>query len=402
MENIIKEINNYKNFTLKDYVSLVSKYGEKDVIIAFKYLLTKYKDNSKILKKYGAAYILIELDNLKMNNDSFDDLCKKYGKENLNNFLNDFQELEISSKNDDVIYWLMERMNYMLLKEEAKDDSFDDGSVNYYLKELGEISIFNEEEEKKYFTEYLQTKDINIKNKIIEANLKLVISIAKKYQGFGLSIEDLIQEGNFGIIKAVERFDVNKGYKFSTYAIWWIRQFITRAIAYQSRTIRISANLNESLVKYNKYFSSYLQENGKEPSREEIAKALNCSLSRVDNILKLSYNKTVSLESHVIDDDGSDDSLLGDFIPNDFPSPEDIAYKDALKTSIEEALNTLTDKEKIVIKYRFGIDRESPMTLEEVGKIFGITREGVRLIQAKALKKLRHPSRKAYWDGFNY
>lgn len=264
-----------------------------------------------------------------------------------------------------------------------------DDPVRMYLKEIGKIPLLKPHEEVE-FARLMSEGDERSKQKLVEANLRLVVSIAKRYVGRGMLFLDLIQEGNLGLIKAVEKFDYKKGYKFSTYATWWIRQAITRAIADQARTIRIPVHMVETINKLIRVSRQLLQELGRDPKPEEIAKVMNMSEDKVREIMKIAQDP-VSLETPIGEEE---DSHLGDFIPDeDAPAPAEAAAYSLLKEQIEEALNTLNDREQKVLKLRFGLEDGRARTLEEVGKEFDVTRERIRQIEAKALRKLRHPSR---------
>ena len=261
--------------------------------------------------------------------------------------------------------------------------------VRMYLKEIGKVPLLSAEEEIE-LAQKMEEGDEEAKKKLAEANLRLVVSIAKRYVGRGMLFLDLIQEGNLGLIKAVEKFDYRKGYKFSTYATWWIRQAITRAIADQARTIRIPVHMVETINKLIRVSRQLLQELGREPSPEEIAKEMNMPVERVREILKISQ-EPVSLETPIGEEE---DSHLGDFIQDDHvPVPADAATFTLLKEQLSEVLGTLTEREQKVLRLRFGLDDGRARTLEEVGKEFNVTRERIRQIEAKALIKLRHPSR---------
>ena len=271
-----------------------------------------------------------------------------------------------------------------------------DDPVRQYLKEIGRIPLLDGEQEKA-LAERMMNGDEDAKGILVESNLRLVVSIAKKYLGRGMYFLDLIQEGNLGLMKAVEKFDYTKGYKFSTYATWWIRQAITRAIADQARTIRIPVHMVETIHKVTKYSRQMLQELGREPTAEEIGEKIGLSADRVREILKISQDP-VSLETPIGEEE---DSHLGDFIPDDdTPAPADAAASTILREVIERELHTLTPREEHVIKLRFGLYDGRNRTLEEVGKEFDITRERIRQIEAKALRKLRHPSRARHLRGF--
>lgn len=261
--------------------------------------------------------------------------------------------------------------------------------VRMYLKEIGRVDLLTAEEEIE-LAKRIEQGDEEAKRRLAEANLRLVVSIAKRYVGRGMLFLDLIQEGNMGLIKAVEKFDYRKGFKFSTYATWWIRQAITRAIADQARTIRIPVHMVETINKLIRVQRQLLQDLGREPTPEEIAEDMDLTPEKVREILKIAQ-EPVSLETPIGEED---DSHLGDFIEDqDATSPADHAAYELLKEQLEDVLDTLTDREENVLRLRFGLDDGRTRTLEEVGKVFGVTRERIRQIEAKALRKLRHPSR---------
>lgn len=261
--------------------------------------------------------------------------------------------------------------------------------VRMYLKEIGRVPLLSAEEEINLATK-IEKGDEEAKRRLAEANLRLVVSIAKRYVGRGMLFLDLIQEGNMGLIKAVEKFDHSKGFKFSTYATWWIRQAITRAIADQARTIRIPVHMVETINKLIRVQRQLLQDLGREPLPEEVAKEMDLTPDKVREILKIAQ-EPVSLETPIGEED---DSHLGDFIEDqEAMAPSDAAAYELLKEQLEDVLDTLTDREENVLRLRFGLDDGRTRTLEEVGKVFGVTRERIRQIEAKALRKLRHPSR---------
>ncbi len=281
----------------------------------------------------------------------------------------------------------------------ANDDDLDmalstdqiaiDDPVKIYLKEIGRVPLLTPEEEIE-LAQRMAQGDPYAKKRLSEANLRLVVSIAKRYVGRGMQFLDLIQEGNLGLIKAVEKFDYTKGYKFSTYATWWIRQAITRAIADQARTIRIPVHMVETITKVKKVSSTLLHKNGREATAEEIAEELKLPLDRVREIIRISQDP-VSLETPIGEEE---DSHLGDFIPDEeAPAPAEAASQMLLKEQLDDVLGTLTEREGKVLRLRFGLDDGRQRTLEEVGKEFNVTRERIRQIEAKALRKLRHPSR---------
>jgi RNA polymerase primary sigma factor len=276
-----------------------------------------------------------------------------------------------------------------------KDKSSSD-PVRMYLKEIGRISLLTRDQEIK-LAKGVDKGDLASKAHLTTSNLRLVVSIAKKYIGRGMSFLDLIQEGNKGLIRAVEKYDWKRGYKFSTYATWWIRQAITRAIADQARTIRIPVHMVETINKLVRTSRKLMQELGREPTPKEVGKEMGLEPAKVREIMKISQ-KTTSLETPVGDDE---DSYLGDFIPDETSeSPYDLTSKKLLKENLDEVLAALSDREAKVLKMRFGLGGKRPMTLEEVGKEFGVTRERIRQIEAKALRKLKHPSRRKKLQDF--
>ncbi len=283
------------------------------------------------------------------------------------------------------VYDTAEKMEKIL----SQDGVTIDDPVRMYLKEIGKIALLTPERET-YLAEQISLGNKAAKDELIEANLRLVVSIAKRHVGKGMYFLDLIQEGNLGLIKAVEKFDYSKGYKFSTYATWWIRQAITRAIADQARTIRIPVHMVETIHKVSRTARQLLQELGREPTTDEIAERLNMTPEKVREIMKIAQDP-VSLETPIGEEE---DSHLGDFVEdNDSPAPSDSASYSLLREQLCNILHTLTPREEQVIKLRFGLEDGRPRTLEEVGRQFQITRERIRQIEAKALRKLRHPSR---------
>ena len=327
--------------------------------------------------------------------------------------INDFfSDMELNSEQMEKVFDYLEANNIDVLRISADDDveimlsdedevdiekidlSVPDGisiedPVRMYLKEIGKVPLLSAEEEVE-LAKRMAEGDEDAKKRLAEANLRLVVSIAKRYVGRGMLFLDLIQEGNLGLIKAVEKFDYEKGFKFSTYATWWIRQAITRAIADQARTIRIPVHMVETINKLIRVSRQLLQELGREPTPEEIAEELDMPVERVREILKISQ-EPVSLETPIGEEE---DSHLGDFIQDDnVPVPAEAAAATLLKEQLDEVLDTLTEREQKVLRLRFGMNDGRARTLEEVGKEFDVTRERIRQIEAKALRKLRHPSR---------
>lgn len=294
----------------------------------------------------------------------------------------------------EVVRYMDEELKEIALNEEEIDISVPDSisvddHVRMYLKEIGKVPLLSTDDEVE-LARLMSEGDEAAKKRLTEANLRLVVSIAKRYVGRGMLFLDLIQEGNLGLIKAVEKFDYSKGYKFSTYATWWIRQAITRAIADQARTIRIPVHMVETINKLIRVSRQLLQELGRDPQPEEIAKEMNMSVDKVREIMKIAQ-EPVSLETPIGEEE---DSHLGDFIPDDdAPAPSELASFMLLKEQLMGVLDTLTSREEKVLRLRFGLDDGRPRTLEEVGKVFNVTRERIRQIEAKALRKLRHPSR---------
>lgn len=335
---------------------------------------------------------------------------KQKGKLTTKEITDALEELDFDVEQMDRLYESLENLNIDIIEDYLPDDldfaknpnlnleientlvaegvNIDD-PVKVYLKEIGRVPLLSAEEEIDLATR-MQQGDVYAKKRLSEANLRLVVSIAKRYVGRGMQFLDLIQEGNLGLIKAVEKFDYTKGFKFSTYATWWIRQAITRAIADQARTIRIPVHMVETINKVKKVSSQLLHKNGHEPSAEEIASVLEMPVDKVREIIRAAQ-EPVSLETPIGEEE---DSHLGDFIPDDdAPAPADAASHTLLKEQLDEVLSSLTEREEKVLRLRFGLEDGRSRTLEEVGKEFDVTRERIRQIEAKALRKLRHPSR---------
>lgn len=338
---------------------------------------------------------------------TYKEVLRSFEKLDINpEFIDDFykqaedNDLEILGFQDDMIPEKVEETDESEVKDEpdffvsqSDDDILKgvniDDPVRMYLKEIGKVPLLTAEEEIE-LAKSMQDGDEEAKKKLAEANLRLVVSIAKRYVGRGMLFLDLIQEGNLGLIKAVEKFDYTKGFKFSTYATWWIRQAITRAIADQARTIRIPVHMVETINKLIRIKRQLLQELGRDPTPEEIALEMEMDTDKVREILKIAQ-EPVSLETPIGEEE---DSHLGDFIPDDeVQAPSDVATFTLLREQLSNVLHTLTDREQKVLRLRFGLDDGRARTLEEVGKEFDVTRERIRQIEAKALRKLRHPSR---------
>jgi RNA polymerase primary sigma factor len=331
---------------------------------------------------------------------------KKEGELTYEEIMDALEDIDLDSEDIEKIYDIFSEMNIEVVNSKLEDNSEDedddsgldlsvpkgvgiDDPVRMYLKEIGKVDLLTAAEEVE-LAKRIEQGDEWAKQQLVEANLRLVVSIAKKYVGRGMLFLDLIQEGNMGLMKAVEKFDYTKGYKFSTYATWWIRQAITRSIADQARTIRVPVHMVETINKLIRVSRQLLQEKGREPKAEEIGEEMDISAEKVREIMKIAQ-EPVSLETPIGEEE---DSHLGDFIEDvDSPAPASAASYILLKEQLDGVLDTLTDREKRVLELRFGIEDGRPRTLEEVGKEFGVTRERIRQIEAKALRKLRHPSR---------
>lgn len=341
-------------------------------------LLEQGKKNGELTYNEIAA----KCEALEMDADQIEkiyDFLEKQGVEVIGNFEDDLPEIE-----DDFNITEDELADLSVPESVSIDDP-----VRMYLKEIGKVPLLSSQEEAE-LAQKMANGDKEANLRLAEANLRLVVSIAKRYVGRGMLFLDLIQEGNLGLIKAVEKFDYTKGYKFSTYATWWIRQAITRAIADQARTIRIPVHMVETINKLIRVTRQLVQELGRDPLPDEVAKEMNMPIDKVGEIMKIAQ-EPVSLETPIGEED---DSHLGDFIQDDeAPAPSDAATFTLLKEQLMDVLNTLTPREEKVLRLRFGLDDGRARTLEEVGKEFNVTRERIRQIEAKALRKLRHPSR---------
>ena len=365
---------------------------------------TTKKDKKQPEEKYELAVVRFIKDLKKNKEDTVsyvkitDDLAEPFGleKEQMDDLVQKFEDEGIGVVDEDGNPLIKQLEKEEKAVERAKKEEMIappgvkiNDPVRMYLKEIGRVDLLSAAEEVT-LAKRIEAGDDLAKQELAEANLRLVVSIAKRYVGRGMSFLDLIQEGNMGLMKAVEKFDYEKGFKFSTYATWWIRQAITRAIADQARTIRIPVHMVETINKLVRIQRQLLQDLGREPTPEEIGAEMDLPTEKVRDILKISQ-EPVSLETPIGEED---DSHLGDFIEDDgATSPADNAAYELLKNELEDVLDTLTDREENVLRLRFGLDDGRQRTLEDVGKVFGVTRERIRQIEAKALRKLRHPSR---------
>lgn len=371
--------NNIKQINTGDIKEAKAENDGSSVIVNPKVVIDDLIERGKREGKIHTQEIAVVLEELDFNPEQLVELYEKFEKYNIKLVDDDeSDEIDIS----------------MEISEDDEDIALGDGiniedPVKVYLKEIGKVPLLTMEEEIT-LAQKMSEGDPYARKRLSEANLRLVVSIAKRYVGRGMQFLDLIQEGNLGLIKAVEKFDYTKGFKFSTYATWWIRQAITRAIADQARTIRIPVHMVETINKVKKTSSQLLHENGRDATAEEIAQSLDMSVSKVQEILRISQ-EPVSLETPIGEEE---DSHLSDFIPDeDAPAPAEVTSHTLLKEQLGEVLGTLTEREEKVLMLRFGLIDGRSRTLEEVGKEFNVTRERIRQIEAKALRKLRHPSR---------
>lgn len=414
MDKIINEISNIKVLNLKEYNNLISRYGINDVNLAFKQILNLSTKKQELLKLYSIAFIVIDITSQNKRNNIYGFLCNKYGQDVVDKFISEYEISILSFIDDDKINELLnaaidfeETRENLNNEEKSNDENIDNNnfytdsdSVKVYLREIGSLPLLKAEEEKAIAIA-AKKGDEKARKKLIESNLRLVVSIAKHFVYHGLSLLDLIQEGNLGLMKAVEKFDPYKGFKFSTYATWWIRQAITRALADHANTIRISVHAHELIGKINRTKKILTMTNSGEPSDEEVAKYLNIDVAKIEEA-KLIMEKTnlISLDTPIKSDGDRDDSVIGDFIPSTDDDPEEIAYKMALEETIKEVLATLTPREQKVLELRFGLNDNKIFTLDEIGQMLGVTRERIRQIENKAIRKIKVPVRRKKLDPF--
>ena len=375
--------NSLANFIKQAREQKVVSYEEINSVLSIGFSTEKIDQLIKKLTDDGVQIVdtIKEKEDLLKIPDSMEEI-EKMGLSDFEDSHDEFVENEIDDSEVDKL------LQTDLLKMAESMDV--DEPIKMYLREIGQIPLLSYEEEIDYAQRVLNGEE-EAKQKLIESNLRLVVSIAKKHTNRGLKMLDLIQEGNMGLMKAVEKFEYEKGFKFSTYATWWIRQAITRAIADQGRTIRIPVHMIETINKIKKESRIILQETGKEPTAEELATKLELPVEKVKSILEMNQDP-ISLETPV---GSEEDSELGDFVEDDkFANPYDATTRVLLKEQLNDVLKTLNEREEMVLRYRYGLDDGSQKTLEEVGKIFNVTRERIRQIEVKALRKLRHPSRR--------
>lgn len=414
MDKIINEISNIKVLNLKEYNNLISRYGINDVNLAFKQILNLSTKKQELLKLYSIAFIVIDITSQNKRNNIYGFLCNKYGQDVVDKFISEYEISILSFIDDDKINELLnaaidfeETRENLNNEEKSNDESIDNNnfytdsdSVKVYLREIGSLPLLKAEEEKAIAIA-AKKGDEKARKKLIESNLRLVVSIAKHFVYHGLSLLDLIQEGNLGLMKAVEKFDPYKGFKFSTYATWWIRQAITRALADNANTIRIPVHVHELIVKINRTKKILTMTNSGEPSDEEVAKYLNIDVAKIEEA-KLITEKTnlISLDTPIKSDGDREDSVIGNFIPSTDDDPEEIAYKMALEETIKEVLATLNPREQKVLELRFGLNDNKIFTLDEIGQMLSVTRERIRQIENKAIRKIKVPIRRKKLDPF--
>ena len=411
---IVNEINSIKKeFSLSMYYAYVEKYGKDVMLKVFREILKNAHNASSVRNKFSSVLLSIELENIKINDNTVNKLINKYGEDKVNqyimemlNYNNRTAEFKETYEKIDSIIEIMgnayENNDIDINQDSAttEDNTIEEyngnteDSVKLYLKDIGSVKLLTPEEEKE-LARRVANGDEKARNKLIEANLRLVVSIAKKYVGRGLPILDLIQEGNTGLIRAVNKFDVEKGNKFSTYATWWIRQAVTRAVADHARTIRIPVHMVEIMNKVIIAQRKFNMEFKREANSEELSDMIGINIDKVEDAIKLQQT-TISLDSPVGEEE---DTTYVDMIADPMTTNDRYIEKER-RIKIEEALATLTEKEAKIIRLRFGLEDGTTHTLEEVGHIYGVTRERIRQIENKTIRKLRHPVRKKILEGY--
>ena len=414
MDKIINKISNIKVLNLKEYNNLIIRYGINDVNLAFEQILNLSTKKQELVKLYSTAFIVIDITSQNKRNNIYDFLCNKYGQDVVDKFISEYELLNLSFIEDEKINELLnaaidweEARKNLDNEEKINDENLnntdfytDSDSVKVYLKEIGSLPLLKAEEEKAIAIA-VKKGDEKARKKLIESNLRLVVSIAKRYVGRGMLFLDLIQEGNIGLMKAVEKFDAEKGYKFSTYATWWIRQAITRALADHANTIRIPVHAHELIEKINRAKKFLTMTNSGEPSDEKVAEYLNIDVAKIKEAnLIMEKTNLISLETPIKSDGDREDAVIGDFIPSTDDDPEEFAYKMALEETIKEVLATLNPREQKVLELRFGLNDNKIITLDEIGQMLGVTRERIRQIENKAIRKIKVPIRRKKLDPF--
>lgn len=398
---IIEEVKRIKNFSVENYFNFIDKFDKSLVLRAFREIL-KTSDNARADRdRFIYAYLAIEFDSMTLSESNIIKLMDKYGEDLISSFFVNVIELNSNSmevaRMKDKVNTCTEMTENMYNIAENKDSAMNkitEDSVRAYLKEIGDIKLLTPQEETE-LARKIAIGDIDAKNKLVEANLRLVVSIAKRYSNRGIPILDLIQEGNLGLMRAADKFNADKGTKFSTYATWWIRQAVTRAIADFSKTIRLPVHLVEVINRVNITQKRLTTELNRMPTIREIADNMGISVARVEEVFKL-QQETLSLDTPVGEEE---DTRLGDFVP-DTHTTEEIFSGNELRELMEQCLSTLTEREAEVIKLRYGWDDGVKNTLEEVGQHYGVTRERIRQIEMKAIRKLRHGSRAKKLQGY--
>lgn len=401
MVTIIEEVKSIKKFSVENYFYLINKYEKSIILRVFREIL-KTADNARAERdRFIYAYLAIEFDSMTLSESNIIKLMDKYGEDLISSFFVNVIELNSNSmevaRMKDKVNTCTEMTENMYNIAESKDSAMNkitEDSVRAYLKEIGDIKLLTPQEETE-LARKIAIGDIDAKNKLVEANLRLVVSIAKRYSNRGIPILDLIQEGNLGLMRAADKFNADKGTKFSTYATWWIRQAVTRAIADFSKTIRLPVHLVEVINRVNITQKRLTTELNRMPTIREIADNMGITVARVEEVFRL-QQETLSLDTPVGEEE---DTRLGDFVP-DTHTTEEIYSENELRYLLEQCLSTLTEREAEVIKLRFGWDDGVKHTLEEVGQHYGVTRERIRQIEMKAIRKLKHVTRAKKLQGY--